>query len=223
MTEEICPEVILTEQHTSTNHSLADVEPAAPGHVLQNIPFSSFEARANEAMPSAQSSLNMGRSLAQIVIVLIVLLMLVNIPFNNYKTGLAQLMPPSASVVIRDGLLFQGSGPTLYVVQDYKLRPVAGPEAFNHYFKQSDVSLVEDSLLEQMAQGPPLRLLVRCRQGSAVYALENGLKRWVKYPPLSSKARLWDQPQWISCQKLERYPIGPPILNENADGASQSP
>jgi hypothetical protein len=45
---------------------------------------------------SSPSSLNMGRSLALIVVVMLVLLVLVNIPFDDSGAGLAQLLPQAS-------------------------------------------------------------------------------------------------------------------------------
>ena len=67
--------------------------------------------------PTAQPGLHMGRSLAQIVVLLVVVLMLVNIPFKSYSAGLIQLIPQATSMVIFDGMLLKGSGPEIYVIE----------------------------------------------------------------------------------------------------------
>lgn len=173
----------------------APVEPALPGY----------------PQPTPQPHLNMGRSLAQIVVVMLVLLMLVNIPFNNYRTGLAQLLPQSNSVVIREGLLLKGSGPEVYRVEDYKLRRIASPEIFTRYFNRNRIVTVEDSLIEQFAQGRPIRHLVVCRGSPTVYTLENGRKRWVKDLPPAASTKPWDKTVLVSCTLLRHLPDGLPI------------
>lgn len=163
-----------------------------------------------ELSPSAQPGLHMGRSLAQIVIVLVVLLVLANIPLGNYSNGLAQLVPQSSALVIHDGLLLKGSGPQIYLVEDYKLRPFSSPEAFDQRFRLEHVVQVEDSLLEQLGQGQPVRRLLRCPDSPAIYALENGRKRWLKEPP-PAPAHSWDRATTVQCSTLRRMPDGLPI------------
>ena len=158
-----------------------------------------------------QPGANPGRSLAQILIVLVVVLVLVNIPLNKYRAGLIQLVPHNSAMVIHDGLLLQGSGPEIYVVQDYKLRWITSPEVFERYFNVGDVSTVEDSFLEQFGRGQPIRRLVRCQGSPTVYALENGRKRWVADPPLANQASAWDRIELVSCSYLRGFPAGLPI------------
>jgi hypothetical protein len=153
----------------------------------------------------------MGRSLAQILIVLVVLLVLVNIPLTNYRAGLVQLVPHNSAMIIHDGLLLQGSGAEIYLVQDYKLRWISSPEAFERYFKGGDASTVEDSFLEQFGRGQPIRRLVRCQDSPTVYALENGRKRWVKDPPPTNQASAWDRVELVTCTYLRALPTGLPI------------
>lgn len=163
-----------------------------------------------ELSPSTQPGLHGGRSLAQIVIVLVVLLVLVNIPLGNYSNGLAQLIPQPSALVIHDGLTLKGSGPQIYLVEDYKLRPFSSPEAFDRRFRLEDVVQVEDSLLEQLGQGQPVRRLLRCHDSPTIYALENGAKRWLKEPPLNP-AHFWDRAVTVQCSTLRRLPDGLPI------------
>ncbi len=170
--------------------------------------------------PSApQPSPAMGRSLAQILIVLVVLLVLVNIPLNSLRAGLVQLIPHNSAMVIHDGLLLQGSGAEIYVVQNYKLRWISSPEAFRHYFNAADISTVEDSFLEQFGRGQPIRWLLRCQDSPTVYALENGRKRWVKDPPPTNQAGAWDRIGLVSCSYLRGFPPGLPV----PEGAGSPP
>lgn len=165
--------------------------------------------------PTAQPGLHMGRSLAQIVVLLVVVLMLVNIPFKSYSAGLIQLIPQATSMVIYDGMLLKGSGPEIYVMEDYKLRRIVGPEALQHFFRGKPVNTVEDSVLQQFAQGQPIYellqdQLMQCPGSPYVYALENGRKRWVKNPP-SNPAKRWDQIENVACDYLRLLPDGAPI------------
>lgn len=152
-----------------------------------------------------------GRSLWQILIVLVVLLVLVNIPFNDLGAGLAHLSPKTTAVVLYDGILLQGSGPEIYVLDNHQLRWISSEEALQQYFKFRKVRHVSDGLLGQFERGEPIRRLLMCRNSRDVYALENGKKRWVEDPFSSGGTRRWDGAQMVSCTYLQRYPQGSPI------------
>jgi hypothetical protein len=190
-------------------HLAADVGPEDVGP--EDVGPEDATPADGQQLPSSQPSPAMGRSLAQILIVLVVLLVLVNIPLNSFRAGLVQLVPHNSAMVIQDGLLLQGSGTEMYVVQDYKLRWISSPEVFERYFNVGDVSTVEDSFLEQFGRGQPIRRLVRCQGSPTVYALENGRKRWVKDPPPTNQARAWDRIELVSCSYLRGLPPGLPV------------
>jgi hypothetical protein len=163
----------------------------------------------------------MGRSLAQILVVLVVLLMLVNIPFKNDSAGLAQLKPDARPLVIRDGMLLQGSGPEIYLLDDHRLRRISDPEALDSFFRRTrKITVVDDSLLAQFGQGPPVRQLRRCRDNPAIYAVENGRKYRFNGPLPTGGSKPWDQVQFVSCNYLNQLSTGPPI--STGDNASQA-
>ena len=162
-------------------------EPGDGSNQISERPTHPTESDAVSSTP--QSQFNTGRSLGQILIVLVVLLVLVNIPLN-YGFGVAQLKPNSAPVVVKDGMLLKGSGPEIYVLENHKLRWISSPESFNRYFSQyRRINLVEDRLLQRFDQGQPIRHLVKCAATPEVYALTNGRKQLVKDPPPTNQAR----------------------------------
>jgi len=163
---------------------------------------------------SPQGDAFMGRSLGQILIVLVVFLVLVNIPISYHGASLTQLIPAATAVVIYDGMLLKGSGPEIYVLQDHKLRWVSNPEAFDYYFNQHDIHTVEDKLLDDFGKGPSIYRLLTCPSSPHVYAVENGQKRWVKDPPKGNKATPWDEVRLVSCNYLHNLPDGLPILED---------
>lgn len=173
------------------------------------------EAKTEMPCPSPQPDAHLGRSLAQILVVLVVLLVLVNIPINYQGASLAQIRPDATAMVLYDGLVLKGSGPEIYVLEGYKLRRIGSPEAFEYYFRQYQVQVVEDNLLEDLGEGQPIRRLVSCQGSPYVYALEHGRKRWVKDPPTQDQAKPWDEVHLVSCDYLRGLPEGPPI-QENA-------
>ena len=148
-----------------------------------------------------------GRSLGQILIVLVVLLVLINIPVNIYGIGLAHILPDSTPVAIYDGLVLKGSGPEEYLLENHKLRWISSPEAHGSYFSGVHARLVEDSLLQQFEQGEPIRRLVKCNSSPDVYALEHGQKRWVEEPPAINSGKPWDRVHRVSCGYLQRFPL----------------
>lgn len=213
MTEPTHSNVTLTEQPRLSPFS--PVEPTVPKphphSTISATPIADLKPESGELARSPQPGLNMGRSLAQIVMVMVVLLMLVNIPISSYRAGLAQLIPQNPEVVIHDGLVLKGSGPEIYILEDYKLRRISSPEAFNSYFSWAQVSTVEDNLLEQLGHSQPIRRLVKCQSSPTVYAVENGQKRWVKEPPPAGQVKRWDQVGPVTCSYLQRLPDGLPI------------
>jgi hypothetical protein len=164
--------------------------------------------------PTPEPAASPGRSLAQMLIVLVVLLVLVNIPLSIYGAGLAQLKPDTTAVVFYDGMLLKGSGPQSYLLEDHKLRPIAGAEAFDYYFQWRDVQIVEDGQLDQFGKGRPIRRLVKCQSSPDIYALENGQKRRLEVPPAQNTAQAWDEVRLYACDSLRALPEGPPILED---------
>lgn len=156
----------------------------------------------------------MGRSLGQILVVLVVLVVLVNIPISYYGTGLAQIVPNTTGTVIHDGMLLKGSGPEIYVLENYKLRRISSPVSLRLFFSSNTPQIVEDSLLEQFGKGQPIRRLVKCQDSPYVYALEDGHKRRVKDLPTHNSTKPWDQVYLVSCVYLRNLPEGLPILEE---------
>jgi hypothetical protein len=200
---------------------LIDEQPAVgdhqPGPKCGRLTSSeTLEPAAVRGVPAAspQPDDHMGRSLGQILIVLVVLLVLVNIPINFYGAGLAQIIPKATAIVIYEGMLLKGSGPELYVLDDHVLRRISNPEAFDYYLRQHKVRVVEDNVLESFGKGRSIYQLVTCSNSPHIYALEQGQKRWVKEPPTRNKAKPWDEIRLVSCDYLRRLPEGPPILED---------
>jgi hypothetical protein len=144
------------------------------------------------------------------LLVLAVLIVLVNIPINRYGTSLARIMPDSAALVIRDGLVLKGSGPDIYVLQDDKLRWISSLDAFEFYgYRWEQVHVVEDSFLEDFERGKPIHVLLKCRTSPHIYALENGRKRWIKdIPTFEAEGYVWEDVKMVDCGYLRRLPDG---------------
>jgi hypothetical protein len=158
-------------------------------------------------------SINLGRTLGRLLLVLAVLVVLVNVPVNRYGTSLARIMPDAAALVIRDGLVLKGSGPDIYVLEDNKLRWISSLEAFEFFgYRWEQVRVVDDSFLEQFEKGQPIHVLLKCERSPHVYALENGQKRWIKdIPTFEAEGYVWEDVKFVSCDYLRSLPDGPPI------------
>jgi hypothetical protein len=181
-------------------------------------PSKTLEAAVIRGVPAAspQSDAHMGRSLGQILIVLVVLLVLVNIPINFHGVSLAQIIPEATAIVIYDGMVLKGSGPEIYVLEDHKLRWISSPEAFDYYFRQHNIHFVEDNLLEGFGKGRAIHRLVTCLNSPHIYALEQGQKRLVKDPSSRNQTNPWDEVRLVSCDYLRHLPEGSPVPEDAA-------
>jgi len=165
-----------------------------------------------------------GRTLGQILIILVVIVLLVNVPISYRGTGLIHSVPEATAVVIHEGMVLQGSQNT-YVLENHKLRPFSGPEAFN-YFQQRyhlEIHNVDDDLLTQFAKGQPIRRLVKCNVLPDVYSLENGQKRPVTASFQVDPSSHWDKIGPVTCKFLNAIPDGPPLLDETGEIAVGHP
>jgi hypothetical protein len=158
-------------------------------------------------------SIHLGRTLGRLLLVLAVLVVLVNVPVNRYGTSLARIMPDSASLVIRDGLVLKGSGSDIYVLEDNRLRWISSLEAFEYFgYQWEQVRIVEDGFLAQFEQGRPIHILLKCDGSPHIYALENGRKRWIKdIPTFEAEGYVWEDVKHVTCHELVSLPDGPPI------------
>ena len=163
--------------------------------------------------PPRQSSINLGWTLGRLLLVLFVLAALINIPVNRYGTSLARIMPDTAALVIRDGLVLKGSGPEIYVLEDDKLRWISSLDAFEFYdYGWEDVHIVDDNFLEKFETGKPIHVLLKCQGSPHIYGLENGRKRWIKdILTFETEGYAWDDVKPVSCTYLRGLPDGPPI------------
>ncbi|MCB9422326.1 MAG: hypothetical protein H6667_21160 [Ardenticatenaceae bacterium] len=157
------------------------------------------------------------RTLGRIVFLLIILVAVINVPFNRSGQNLARVMPDSSALVIRDGLLLKGSGPEVYVLENNRRRWISTLDAFHWYgYQWRQVHEVEDEFLQQFEEGKPIHLLLKCPASPHIYALEDGTKRWIKdLLTFQAQGYVWEDVQIISCDQLTAVPDGLPIP-ENA-------
>ena len=165
------------------------------------------------ALPSRQPSIQLDCSLWRLMAVVATLLVLVNVPLNRQGVSLARMLPDSASLIIRDGLILKGSGPEIYVLGDGRLRWISSMDAFEHLgFNWRDVHLVDDGLLARFEQGPPIHVLLKCEGSPHIYRVENQRKRWIKnIDSFLAEGHVWRDVHFVSCDCLRSMADGPPI------------
>ena len=205
-------------RQTQEEPSLGQVTPPPPAPqpaAEPSAPQPTAEKPAEESWtpPPPLPNINLGRTLGRLLIVLVVLVVLINVPITRYGTSLARIMPDTAALVIRDGLVLKGSGTGIYVLEDDKLRWISSLEAFEFFdYRWEQVHVVDDSFLEQFEPGQPVHVLLKCQGSPHIYALENGQKRWIKdILAFGAEGYVWEDVKFVSCDYLRRLPDGPPI------------
>ncbi|MGD9146580.1 MAG: hypothetical protein PVI80_13535 [Anaerolineae bacterium] len=163
--------------------------------------------------PPKQPSIDLGKMLVRLAILLVILIILVNIPVTRYGTSLARILPDSASLIIRDGLVLKGSGPEIYMLENDRLRWISSLDAFEHLgLTWEDVHVVEDEFLAKFEKGTPIHVLLKCRTSPHIYRVENQEKRWIKdIDTFEAEGHVWEDVRLVSCDYLRGLPDGPPI------------
>jgi hypothetical protein len=163
--------------------------------------------------PARVPSMNLDRALFRFLLLVAALIVLVNVPVNRYGVSLARMIPESASLIIRDGLVLKGSGPEIYLLQNDKLRWISSLDAFEHLgLDWGEVHVVDDAFLGRFEQGQPIHVLLKCDDSPHIYRLENGQKRWIKdIATFEAEGHVWEDVRFVSCDYLRGIPDGPPI------------
>ncbi len=163
--------------------------------------------------PARVPSMNLDRALSRFLLLVAALVILVNIPVNRYGVSLARMIPESASLIIRDGLVLKGSGSEIYILQNDKLRWISSLDAFEHLgLDWGDVHVVEDAFLTRFEQGQPIHVLLKCEDSPHIYRLENGQKRWIRdIDTFEAEGHVWEDVRFVSCGYLRDIPDGPSI------------
>ncbi len=163
--------------------------------------------------PPPLPSIQMGKVLGRLAILVIGLIILVNIPVTRYGVSLARILPDSSSLIIRNGLVLKGSGPEIYVLEDDQLRWISSMDAFEHLgLTWEDVHVVEDAFLDKFEKGRPVHVLLKCRESPHIYRLENDQKRWIKdIDTFLAEGHVWEDVRFVTCAYLGGIPDGAPI------------
>jgi hypothetical protein len=138
----------------------------------------------------------------------------INIPINRHGTTLATAMPDRRALVFRDGLVVKEAGdPEIYVYQDGRFRWISSLKAFEmHGYTWEDVHVVEDGFLDPYEIGPPVHVILKCRESPHIYRLEGETKRWiVDIEAFEAEGYVWDDVEFVSCSYLRGLPDGETI------------
>ena len=163
--------------------------------------------------PPRLPSIDLGKTLARLLVLVALLIVAVNVPITSHGLNLAHVMPDSATLVIRDGLILKGSGPEIYRLEKDELRWISSVDAFEHLgLAWKDVHVVEDSFLAKFELGQPIHVLLKCDGSPHIYRLENQHKRWIKdIDTFLAEGHVWEDVRLVSCEYLRQIPDGPPI------------
>jgi len=212
------PEIHLPEEEEPLQPDVPedDQEEVSDVDALIDVEMDEADAEDVEAapdMPPELPTVHLDRMLSRMIIVLLILAVVINIPYNRYGTNLARAMPDRKALVIRDGLVLKGEGDKIYVLEDNHKRWISSLEAFEYYgFDWEQVNQVDDNFLNRFPDGPALSILYKCEGVPHVYAIENGVKRWIKdIPTFEAQGYVWDNVQMVPCRTLRNIPSGPPI------------
>ena len=151
------------------------------------------------------------RLMARLALGLLVVIVVVNIPFNRHGTTLATALPDSASLIVRDGLVVkEENSEEIFVYQDGRFRWISSLDAFEHYgFTWGDVRVVQDGYLVGFETGSPLHVLLKCPESPHVYRLEGGTKRWIRdIDDFIAEGHVWEDVRFVHCQYLRDLPDG---------------
>lgn len=192
--------------------------PAAPSAGMAPVDEPSLQpvslAPADEPSPPPAGPPHAARLMARLALLILVLAVLINIPFNRHGTTLATALPDSASLMIRNGLLVKEAGKSeIYVYQDGRFRWISSLDAFEHYgFKWDNVRIVEDGFLAEFEIGTPLHALLKCEGSPHIFRAEEGVKRWIiDIPTFEAEGHTWSDVRIVPCTHLREIPDGETI------------
>jgi len=193
------------------------VRQAHPPRVVTQPPIEPQPGEAGWEPPPRQPSINMGKTIGRLAILVIALLVLVNIPVTRYGVSLARILPETTSLIIRDGLVLKGDGPAIYILEDGKLRWISSMDAFEHLgLTWQDVHVVDDEFLAQFETDAPIHVLLKCQSSPHIYRVENQVKRWIKdIDTFEAEGHVWDDVRMVSCDYLRSIPDGAPIPEDS--------
>lgn len=190
----------------------SEVAPAVAQEPLPVVEEEATDVRPEPLPPPAPT--HAAQFLGRLALAVLALVVLINIPLSRHGTTLATAMPDRAALVLRDGLVVkEASEEDIYVYQGGQFRWISSLDAFEHYgYKWSDVHVVEDGFLDEFEKGPPLHVLLKCKESPHIYRLEGGQKRWiVDIRTFTAEGHVWEDVRFVPCSYLRNLPDGETI------------
>ena len=187
----------------------------APNPIVMAEPKPIVPEPEEEPMPNLASQNARAASLmTRLALGVLLVIVLINIPFNSQGIALARSIPTSAALVIANGLLVkEESSPDVYLYRENAFHWITSLDAFEHYgYRWQSVHIVEPGFLNTFDKGAPLYVLLKCVNSPHIYRLENGLKRWiVDIPTFTAEGYVWNDVKFVPCNYLRNLQDGESI------------
>lgn len=215
------PEKTAIREHTTPVQTLPEQgsPPAEESAAVEEetAVFTAVETNDKTAEPTTVDpplhAIQLDRMLRRLGLGLLLLIIVVNVPFNRFGASLARAMPDAQALIVRDGLVLKGSSEKIYVLENNRKRWITSLDAFEQSgYRWEQVNVVDDAFLARFPDGRPLYLLLKCQQSPHIYAIEDGQKRWIKdIATFEAEGFVWEQVQFVPCSRLSAMPDGLPI------------
>jgi hypothetical protein len=169
------------------------------------------EWRSELAEPANGAPGHTAPLIGRLALGLLIAVILINIPWLPHGAALARIIPSSASLVIRNGLLVKESDkPEIYVYEDGQFRWVTDLDAFQWYgFQWKNVHEVEPGFLATYPIGSPLAVVAKCEDSPHIYQIRSGVKYWiVDIPAFVAAGYEWSDIRFMECAELRALPTG---------------
>jgi hypothetical protein len=201
----------LEEEEARENGSIGEGEqaPVTPPPPDMPIPQLPEELPLTPAHAASSAVL-----MARLAIGILIIVVLINIPYNAQGMALARSIPSSASLIIADGLLVKESNsPDIYVYRNDAFHWVTSLDVFEAKgYHWENVHIVEPGYLDPVIKGAPLYQIFKCAASPHIYRLENGHKRWIMdIDTFTAEGHLWDDVEFVGCGYLRSLPDGDSI------------
>ncbi len=191
--------------------------PPVPAHAPapQVTPMPAIEPPPeSEPNPPMTTNSHAASLMTRLALGVLIVVILINIPFNAQGAALARSIPSSASLVIANGLLVkEDASPDVYVYRDSTFHWITSLDAFEHFgYRWQNVHVVESGFLAQFEKGSPIYVLLKCDSSPHIYQLERGRKRWiVDIPTFQAEGYVWQDVKFVPCNYLRSIPDGESI------------
>ena len=169
-------------------------------------------AELNELAARPPTASNLPRTLRWLTIGLAIVLILVNLPLLS-GLAIVRATPQQQALVLYEGLLIKGRGPSVYVIDGGAKRLISSEDAFWHRgYRWSRVTVIADDTLRQIPNGPPIHVILKCADSPNLYRLESDRKRFITdWEAVKAEGYTEADIRTVSCARLRSFLDGPTI------------